>query len=187
MFAIAVSEATFGRCEEAPVNVDGYPTYTGGGALNLLAERCCKRAVVDISCVADMRGLENQSLRLVVGTCPVFRASRDYEQFTGPEFDNSVAKFDAHAPAPDQEQLVFILVPMPGKGPQKLHELDLLPVQLGYDFGPPMFLEKDELLFKSHFFHLAALRETHRRFYAKNLRRTNVPGVARLAFGRAAA
>ena len=53
--------------------------------------------------------------------------------------DNApVAEFDNHLAAPNQKQLVLVLVLVPRKDAGELDELQFLAVQLGNDLGPPM-------------------------------------------------
>ena len=70
----------------------------------------------------------------------------------GPDLDDVVAEFDAKPTLPDEEELVFLLVPMPRKHPLDLDELDLLPIHRGDHLGPPLLVKKAELLIEIDFF-----------------------------------
>ena len=52
-----------------------------------------------------------------------------------------VAKLDSHLASPNEEELVLVLVMMPGKHPGYLHELQFLAVQFGDDLGPPVLVD----------------------------------------------
>lgn len=65
--------------------------------------------------------------RLVI--CP----TRDNKEFTLFYGDLAFLKPDQQASLYDQEELVFLLVPVPDKFPEYLRQLDMLPIQ-GADY-----------------------------------------------------
>jgi hypothetical protein len=52
-----------------------------------------------------------------------------------------VPEFDAKPPLANQEELVFVLMVVPGKLAQYLDDLDFLAIQPRDDLGPPMLAE----------------------------------------------
>ncbi len=116
-----------------------------------------KYIVDDVSGIARCSRFKNQYFRFLPGTCSVFGAPWDEAEFSGPQLYPSVTKFDAYFPPPDQEQLVFVFVMMPGKYATEFYEFQFLSVQLSDDLGPPMIINLGELVSERCFVHVNCL------------------------------
>jgi hypothetical protein len=62
-----------------------------------------------------------------------------------------VSEFDAKPTPPREEELVFLLMPVPRKLPLDLDQFDLLAVHRGDHLGPPLLLKQAELLIEIDF------------------------------------
>ena len=76
-------------------------------------------------------------------------------RLAGSEVDDAVPELDAEAAAPDEEQLVLVVMVMPGEVALDLDELELLAVHLGHHLRPPKFGEARELLGDVDWVHVA--------------------------------
>ena len=84
----------------------------------------------------------------------MFDSARDDAELAGLKDDSvPAAKLDDHLTAPDEEKLIFIFVVVPGKDATKFDELELLAVQRGHDFRPPMLLDGREFFVEGGFDH----------------------------------
>src|SRR5260370_36797315 len=79
-------------------------------------------------------------------------AARQHQAFAGSERDDMVAELDAQPAFPYQEELVLVLVVVPGKLARDLDEFDLLAIERGNDLGAPMLGEVRELFVEMEFF-----------------------------------
>src|SRR5260370_34079575 len=79
-------------------------------------------------------------------------AARHHQAFAGSERDDMVAELDAQPAFPYQEELVLVLVVVPGKLARDLDEFDLLAIERGNDLGAPMLGEVRELFVEMEFF-----------------------------------
>ena len=79
--------------------------------------------------------------------------ARDDEKFAWIQFDDAFAKFDSHAAAPNEKELVFLLVMMPGKDALEFYQLHFLVVEFADNLRSPMFAESAELFSEVHFLH----------------------------------
>src|SRR5260370_29594361 len=79
-------------------------------------------------------------------------AARPPQAFAGSERDDMVAELDAQPAFPYQEELVLVLVVVPGKLARDLDEFDLLAIERGNDLGAPMLGEVRELFVEMEFF-----------------------------------
>jgi len=96
--------------------------------------------------VHGSRWFEEQNLGFVLGAGAVLDAARDDNAFSRAHLDDPIAKFDAKPTPPDEEELVFLLMPVPGKLALDLDEFDLLPVHRRDHLAPPPLVEQAELL-----------------------------------------
>src|SRR5262249_24095425 len=90
--------------------------------------------------------LYEQQLHLLLGKRLVFHPSWCNEHLTFRNPNRTVPKVDPQFPIHDDECLVCVLVVMPEEVSFQLHELELVIVHLGNNFGLPPFIEQSELL-----------------------------------------
>lgn len=108
--------------------------------------RRSKDRVGDIPGVDDAAGLETEDLRLLNGGGPVLNASGHDHAFAWFQHKRLIPKLDVKRAFPDQEELICILVHVPGKLSLHSHEFHFLTIQRRDDFGPPAFGEQRELV-----------------------------------------
>ena len=114
-----------------------------------------KSLILDVAGIADRRGFEDQDFGLGIRSGSVFDAMWHDDELARAKVNHMVAKLDAEAALPDEEHLILMLVPMPRELTSNLDELDLLPIQLGYDLRTPVFVEESELVRQTDLFHRA--------------------------------
>src|SRR5437660_1450259 len=83
--------------------------------------------------------------------------TRHDDAFSGLQAYDAILKLDAKAAAPDQEELVLVLVIVPGEFALNFHELDLLAVQSRDGLWTPMFGKQREFLVQADLVHLGGL------------------------------
>src|SRR5581483_5887204 len=87
----------------------------------------------------------------LVGTGPVFCSARYHHAVPRSHRDKMVPELDPELSLPHQEELVFIVMLVPGEFALNLDEFDLLTVQAGDDLRTPMIAEERELLGQADF------------------------------------
>src|ERR1700712_5011830 len=117
--------------------------------------------VHDVAGIANACRLENDDLRLLVRGRTMFDAALYDHGFAGPEIDGPVTEFHAEVSFPDQKELVFGLVLMPGKLALDLYQLDLLLIQRRDRLGAPLVNEQSKLFVEVD---LVGHRSTHAAF-----------------------
>jgi len=93
-----------------------------------------------------MRGFKHENFRLALGHGAMFDTARDDAELSCLQSHETVTKLNGHSTAPDQEQFILLFVLMPRKNPGKLHQLELLAIQLGNYFGSPMLVDECKFL-----------------------------------------
>src|SRR6185312_14862586 len=88
--------------------------------------------------------LDEQQLRFALGEWLVLDAFRHDEQLAFREIDRAVAEIDAQLAVEDDEGLVGVLVVVPDEIAFEPHQLELVVVHLGDDFGRPLLPEEPE-------------------------------------------
>jgi hypothetical protein len=94
--------------------------------LDLYAFGCGEGVVGDVTGVQDACRFEAKDFGFFVGAGAMFGAAGYDEAFAGVEGDDVVSEFDAELTSPDEEELVFVLVMVPGEFAPDFDELDLL-------------------------------------------------------------
>jgi len=87
----------------------------------------------------------------------VFNAFWDNDHFAACQGFASVAKIHIKLSVENDEDLVHIVVLMPDKIPFYLHQLDVVVVEFGDDFGSPVFIKLVKLLVEIDFLHAQSL------------------------------
>ena len=95
--------------------------------------------------VLRLCGFKHENLRLDIGHRAMLDAVGNDTKLTGLQKHTTVAKLNRHLTPPHQKQLIFVLVMMPRKNAGELDQLELLPIQLGYDLRLPMLVNHREL------------------------------------------
>jgi hypothetical protein len=67
-----------------------------------------------------------------------------------------IAELDANASTPHEEQFIRIVVLVPWEDPGKLHQFELLAIQLRNNFRSPMLVNDSELLCQRDLIHMLA-------------------------------
>src|ERR1700710_2913022 len=101
--------------------------------------------VHDLAGIANACRFENEDLRLLVRGRTMFDAALHDDGFAGPEIDGSVTEFHAEVSFPNQKELVFGFVLMPGKLALNLHQFDVLLIQRRNRLRPPLISEQCKL------------------------------------------
>ncbi len=83
--------------------------------------------------------------------------ARHDDAFSGLQAYDVILKLDAEPAAPDHEELVLLLVIMPGEFALNFHKLDLLTIQSRDGLGTPMFAEQREFFVQADLVHLGGL------------------------------
>src|SRR5690242_6203665 len=78
---------------------------------------------------------------------------RHDEKFAGLQLDDLFAEFDPHPAAPDEKQLIFVVVMVPGENALKFYQLHFLAIEFADDLRPPMFAEGAEFFGEVYFLH----------------------------------
>jgi hypothetical protein len=107
---------------------------------------CSEFFVGDVAGVQDAAWLEAENFGFLIGAGAVLGSAWDNEALAGIECDDVITKFNAKAPLPDKEEFVFIFVVVPGEFTEYFYDFDLLAVEVGDDFGTPVFFEKAEFV-----------------------------------------
>src|SRR5215470_20432103 len=110
------------------------------------AIRCGECRIVDVAGVSRRSGLEEQDMRLRLGSRTMFDASWHDQKLAGPDIDGMVAELHPEMPLDAEEQLVLGIVMMPDELPLKLHQLHLLAVESANDLRPPVFGDQRQLV-----------------------------------------
>src|SRR5688572_26746070 len=92
------------------------------------------------------RGLEEEHVDFVLGDRAMLDASGNDQELAFLEGDVTIAELHREATLHNEEQLVLALMLMPDELALKLHELDVLPVQLPDDLRIPVRIKERELL-----------------------------------------
>jgi NAD(P)-dependent dehydrogenase (short-subunit alcohol dehydrogenase family) len=131
------------------------------------AERCASsdrhsfrgrvRLVLQITGIDRAGWLEAQNQRLLVGTGAMLDTARHDDAFSWLQAYHAILKLDAEPAAPDQEELVLVLVIVPGEFALNFHELDLLAVQSRDGLWTPMFGKQREFLVQADLVHRGGL------------------------------
>src|SRR5271155_4009320 len=109
------------------------------------------QGIADIASVESGRWFKEHNVDFLAGNRTVLSTSRYDHEFTLLQLHGFFAArriFVVHAKVAvyHQEQLVLLVMVMPDEFALKLNQLDVLPVQLAYDFRRPMILKRGELL-----------------------------------------
>jgi hypothetical protein len=83
----------------------------------------------------------------------MFDTTRDDDELSRPQLDDSVPELDTEATAPYEKHLFHVIVMVPGEDPLHLDQLDLLPVQLGHDLRLPLLRKLGKFLRDADTFH----------------------------------
>src|SRR5205085_2390327 len=97
--------------------------------------------------------LEAENLRLFVGGGSMLHAARHDATIARPHFQHMIPEFHSELSLPNQEELFFIAVRVPGKLALNFDQLDFLSVQSGNDLWPPMVVKQGEFLLQANLFH----------------------------------
>jgi hypothetical protein len=92
----------------------------------------------DISGVEGRSGLEQENLNLLLGERAVLDAALDDNEFARFKPFAAVGEIHAETPFDHEKHFVFVVVMMPDEFALKLHQFDLLAIQLTGDFGLPV-------------------------------------------------
>jgi hypothetical protein len=117
------------------------PAARNSDASDFYPAGCGEYVVCDIAGVQHASRLETKNLGFFIGARPMLHPAWHYQAFARPQADNAVSEFDAKLSLPNHEELVFVLVMVPGELSLRLDDLDFLPVQIGNYLWPPMFVE----------------------------------------------
>lgn len=82
-----------------------------------------------VACVGRPRWLNEQNVRFFFSDRAVLDSFRDDEDLTGPESDISFAHLDRQAALEDKEEVVRVVVLMPGEGALDLHDHEVVTVE----------------------------------------------------------
>lgn len=108
----------------------------------------------DVAGVACAGGFKDEDFRFGVGHGAMLDAARDNTELAGLQLDGVVAKFDSHLSPPNEEQLVLVVVEVPGKDAGDFDQLEFLTVQLGDDFRPPLLVNQGKFFRQGGFVHV---------------------------------
>jgi hypothetical protein len=113
---------------------------------------------LDISGVQGTGGLKEEHVSFLGRDWPMFRASRDDDEFAFCYIDIAltpgvIAVVHPERPVNDKKHLIFRFVTMPDEFTLKLHELDVLPVQLSHDLRAPQIVKGRKFVSQRNFLH----------------------------------
>jgi hypothetical protein len=122
--------------------------------------------VLNVARVQCRSGLEQEHMGFFFGNRLVLHSLRHDQKLPLLEPDVPIAKLHAESALNYEEKLVFVVVVMPNERPLKLHELDLLAVQLTDNLRLPVLGEEGELLSEVDFFHKESSLAVETNFYS---------------------
>src|SRR5512140_1614556 len=109
-------------------------------------EHLPRQRAAGVAGIERRHGLEEEDVGFLLGDWTVLDATWDHEELAGGKADGPVAQLHVEGALDDEEHFVFRLVLVPRERSLELHELHVLPVQLGDDLRIPVRGAERELL-----------------------------------------